>query len=93
MIITSIKKKIRSHRVGEEVDNIELTARAYQEPQNNKKKQIRSSQKPYLNRHVTKEDIQMAMRHLRWYPISVIREMQNLNYNVIPLHSHQNGYN
>lgn len=39
MIITSIKKKITSHRVGEEVDNIELIARVYQEQQNNKKKQ------------------------------------------------------
>ena len=61
---------------------------------NNKKISNSNKQAKNLNRNLTKEDIQIAKKHMkRCFYAYVIRENANYNHNEIPLYMHQQGQN
>ena len=45
----------------------------------------------YLNRHVSKEGIQMANKHEKMLSITHYQRNANQNLNEVPLHASQNG--
>ena len=45
-----------------------------------------------LNRHFSKEDIQMAKRHEKMLIITDYLRNTNQNYHEVPPHTHQNGH-
>ena len=45
-----------------------------------------------LNKHFSKENIEMTHKHKKWCPTSLIMRNASQNYNDVPPHNSQGGY-